>query len=87
MRHSAAGAMAVALDVGAWGRAPGAPLAGASGAVAVPAVPWLTSHGWRAVAAGPRDPLPTVWQELGLLGRSATTRSQAATVSSARGVL
>jgi uncharacterized protein (DUF58 family) len=86
MRHSAAGAMAVALDVGAWGRAPGgAPLAGAA---AVPAVPWLTAHGWRAVAAGPRDPLPTVWQELGLLGRTAsTTRSQSATVSSARSVL
>lgn len=86
MRHSAAGAMAVALDVGAWGRAPGGtPLAGAA---AVPAVPWLTAHGWRAVAAGPRDPLPTVWQELGLLGRTAsTTRSQSATVSSARSVL
>jgi len=57
MRHSASAAMAVALDVSGWGHA----------APAMPAVPWLTAHGWRAVAAGPKDPLPAVWQELGLL--------------------
>jgi uncharacterized protein (DUF58 family) len=61
MRHSASAAMAVALDVPAWGR----------GGLAGPdPLPWLTSHGWRAVAAGPRDPMQTVWQELGLLGRT-----------------
>jgi hypothetical protein len=61
MRHSAATAMAMALDVPAWGRAtrptevdPGA---------------WLTAHGWRAVTAGPKDPIPAVWQELGVAGR------------------
>ena len=66
MRHSAAAAMAFALDVPAWGR-------GHTGAGAP--VPWLTSHGWRAVSAGPKDPVPRAWQELGLLGR---TRSDAA---------
>ncbi len=61
MRHSAAAAMAYTLDVSGWGRASAGP---------VPAVPWLTAHGWRAVSAGPRDPVPQVWQELGLLGRT-----------------
>ncbi len=61
MRHSGSAAMAVALDVPAWGRG------GLSGP---DPLPWLSSHGWRAVSAGPRDPIPTVWQELGLLGRS-----------------
>ena len=61
MRHSASAAMAVALDVPAWGR---------GGLPGPDPVPWLSSHGWRAVVAGPRDPLPTVWQEVGLLGRS-----------------
>lgn len=61
MRHSASAAMAIALDVPAWGR----------GGLAGPdPLPWLTSHGWRAVAAGPRDPMQTVWQELGMLGRT-----------------
>jgi hypothetical protein len=59
MRHSGTGALAVALDVDAWGRGrtPGPP-----------AVGWLASHGWRAVSAGPQDPLPSVWRELGRLG-------------------
>ena len=75
--------MAVVLDVPAW-RGGGARTAGPH---AVQAVPWLTGHGWRAVNAGPQDPLPTVWQELGLLGRTDSTRSQSATVSPARSVL
>jgi uncharacterized protein (DUF58 family) len=63
MRHSASAAMAFTLDVAAWGR----------GQVsATPAVPWLTAHGWRAVSAGPKDAVPKVWQELGLLGRTRT---------------
>jgi uncharacterized protein (DUF58 family) len=61
MRHSGSAAMAIALDVPAWGR---------GGLPGPDPLPWLTSHGWRAVLAGPRDSLPTVWQELGLLGRS-----------------
>jgi uncharacterized protein (DUF58 family) len=75
MRHHAAGAMAVSLDVPAWSRSTpaGAPraAAGDNGAVA-----WLTAHGWRAVAAGPKDPIGTVWQELGLTGRSASTLTE-----------
>jgi hypothetical protein len=59
MRHSGAGALAVALDVDSWGRGrqPGPD-----------AMSWLASHGWKAVSAGPQDPLPTLWQELGRLG-------------------
>jgi hypothetical protein len=63
MRHSAAAAMAFALDVPAWGRAHQV-------AAGTPVVPWLTGHGWRAVSAGPRDPVPSTWQELGLLGKT-----------------
>ena len=67
MRNSASSAMAVALDVPAWARgsSPGA-LSTAQN------IGWLGAHGWRAVSAGPRDPLPAVWQELGVKGRSAT---------------
>jgi hypothetical protein len=61
MRHSGSAALAVALDVAAWGR---------GGLPGPDTVPWLTSHGWRAVLAGPRDPVPSVWQELGLLGQT-----------------
>ncbi|MGA9748193.1 MAG: hypothetical protein WBQ50_12125, partial [Nocardioides sp.] len=51
---------------------------------AIPAVPWLTAQGWRAVSAGPQDPLPRVWQELGLLGRSSGSgRSAAANATAA----
>ncbi len=71
MRHSAATAMAVALDQGP---------ASASGAEQ--GVDWLKAHGWKAVGAGPRDPMPGVWEELGLsgrgLGRPGTTAPEAA---------
>jgi len=63
MRHAAANAMAVALDVDAWTRG--------NHPVPVDAAAWLTSRGWRAVSAGPGDPLAGVWQELGRSGRSA----------------
>jgi uncharacterized protein (DUF58 family) len=71
MRHSAAGAMAVVLDVPAWERhpAPGAPSTARSTA-------WLGARGWRAVSAGPQDPLPAVWQEIGVAGRTLTSRPQ-----------
>ena len=62
--------MAVVLDVPAWTRAASALRGGSRGHRrlhgASPAdVAWLTSHGWRAVDAGPRDSVPSVWQELG----------------------
>jgi uncharacterized protein (DUF58 family) len=69
MRHSASSAMAVVLDVPAWGSG------SARDSLATAAhTAWLGAHGWRAVAAGPEDPLPAVWQELGVAGRAATSR-------------
>ena len=70
MRHTAASAMAIALDVPAWARgsSPGAPTTGHTTA-------WLGANGWRSVSAGPSDPLAAIWQELGTAGRSTTGRS------------
>jgi uncharacterized protein (DUF58 family) len=63
MRHSAASAMAIALDVQAWSRAPVGPQdASAAG--------WLNANGWKATSAGPRDPVPGLWEELGRATRS-----------------
>ena len=64
MRHAASSPLAIALDVDTWSAG------GAGLAVTAPtrAVRLLTTHGWRAVAAGPRDPLPTVWKQLALTG-------------------
>ena len=69
MRHSAAGAMAVVLDVPAWtrGEAAGNPTTAQNTA-------WLAANGWRAVSAGPQDPLPALWQELGTGGRTVQAR-------------
>src|SRR3954451_18232557 len=65
MRHSAAGAMAVVLDVPAWARG------SSPGSLATTATTaWLGANGWRSVAAAPADPVPAVWQELGTAGRS-----------------
>jgi Protein of unknown function DUF58 len=72
MRHAASSAMAIALDVPAWTRGS---IPGALGTVQNTA--WLGAHGWRAVSAGPRDPLPSVWQELGVASRSASGRASA----------
>ena len=61
MRHTAATAMAVALDVDAWGAlGRGRVERDAPGAV------WLRARGWQAVGASPSTPLGAVWQELGL---------------------
>jgi uncharacterized protein (DUF58 family) len=76
MRHSAAGAMAVVLDVPAWGRAP-AP----GGPSTERHVAWLAGHGWRAVVASPEDPVQTVWQELGAAGRIGTTRPRLSAIA------
>ncbi len=74
MRHTAATAMAIALDVDAWV----GPRAGTAGAA--PGVGWLRAQGWQAVAAAPSSPLPSVWQELGLAGSAAVRRGPAGLV-------
>ncbi len=58
--------LAILLDVEAWRGAP------ASGRSATPATDSVGQHavmlaaaGWLAVSAGPRDPVPAVWQRLG----------------------
>ncbi len=71
MRHTAATAMAVALDVDAWGglgarrrddrESPGAV--------------WLRAQGWQAVGASPSVPSSAVWQELGLTGGVTSRRA------------
>jgi uncharacterized protein (DUF58 family) len=73
MQHSASSAMAVALDVSAWARgsSPGAVSTAQNTA-------WLGAHGWRSVSAGPQDPLPAVWQELGIVQRSSSGRGREA---------
>jgi hypothetical protein len=78
MRHTASAAMAFTLDVPAWGRGHRHPSE-------TPVLPWLTAHGWRAVSAGPKDSVPTVWQELGLLGK--TRADSRATGVAPRGVV
>jgi hypothetical protein len=67
MRHSATGAMALALDVNAWTRTGTAEPDTASAG-------WLKAHGWKAATAGPRDPVPALWQELGLATRTKDSR-------------
>lgn len=69
MRHSAASTMAVALDVPAWVRGSSNPVEGQGGSSAL----WLQSYGWKAVAAGPEEPIATVWQELGMASRGQAT--------------
>jgi uncharacterized protein (DUF58 family) len=71
MRHSAAGAMAVVLDVAAWERNP-AP----GGRSTATNTAWLAAHGWRAVVAAPEDPVAAVWQELGAVGGPLSSRSR-----------
>ncbi|QZY27969.1 DUF58 domain-containing protein [Nocardioides coralli] len=56
MLHHSTPALAVALDVDAWQ---------SREAASDPATSLLTNQGWRAVTLGPRDRLPTVWQDLG----------------------
>jgi uncharacterized protein (DUF58 family) len=78
MRHSASGAMAVVLDVPAWGRAssrradqPTAPARDQTGdRTADRTTAWLAAHGWRTVEAGPEDAVASVWRALGASGRS-----------------
>jgi uncharacterized protein (DUF58 family) len=58
MQHHAATSLALAIDVDAW----------SGGTSQGRASAWLGAHGWRAVDLGPRDKLPTAWQELGRMG-------------------
>jgi uncharacterized protein (DUF58 family) len=70
MRHTAATAMAIALDVDVWDGdrvRPGH--AEHSGAA------FLRAQGWQSVAAGPATPLGAVWQELGLAAGLAGRRT------------
>jgi uncharacterized protein (DUF58 family) len=84
MRHQAAGAMAIVLDVALWDRH--SPTAATSDASATTnrststaeRTAWLGANGWRAIAAGPQDPLATVWRELGTSGRTTTARPRTA---------
>jgi hypothetical protein len=61
MRHAASSPFAIALDVDRW-------VGGTPDPGPTPAVRLLTAHGWRAVAAGPADPLASVWKQLALTG-------------------
>ena len=72
MGHSAGSAMAVALDVDGW--AAGSDRPGTLSTAQNTA--WLGVNGWRAVSAGPEDPLPSVWQELGSTGRAGSGRAR-----------
>ena len=59
MQHHSSSALAVALDVPAWGSPPGR---------SADTVHTLSRQGWRAVSMRPGDRLDLVWQELGRLG-------------------
>jgi uncharacterized protein (DUF58 family) len=72
MRHAATAATAITLDVPAWAHG-----AGAGALDTAQHAAWLGSNGWRAVSAGPQDPLAQVWQELGAAQRSGTARGSA----------
>jgi uncharacterized protein (DUF58 family) len=74
MRHTAATAMAVAVDVDAWsGRGPRR----ADPDHESPGATWLRARGWQTTTAAPGNTVPAVWQELGLT-TGATARSASA---------
>ncbi|HEX5770407.1 MAG TPA: DUF58 domain-containing protein, partial [Nocardioidaceae bacterium] len=79
MRHTAATAMAIALDVGAW-VGEQRPVDGGEHSSAA----FLRAQGWQSVGASPATPLSAVWQELGLstglAGRRAAGSIQTRTV-------
>ncbi len=68
MRHSASGGLGICLDVQAWTRS------GQAEADTGTAT-WLNANGWRAITTGPREPVSTVWQDLGLASTSRGARS------------
>ncbi len=72
MQHQAGSALAVALDVAAWGT----PLAGTGASAAI-----LGQQGWRAVPLRPSDRLEAAWQDLGrLAGRGRALRPDGGTL-------
>lgn len=70
MRHTAATAMAIALDVDAWAAERRPPGRGDRSGASV-----LRAQGWQSVGADPGTPLPAVWQELGLTSGLAGRRA------------
>jgi len=56
VQHHAGGALAVALDIDAWGATK---IAGGGSSA------WLLQQGWRAVGLTPEDRIEQAWQELG----------------------
>jgi uncharacterized protein (DUF58 family) len=65
LRHQSPSAIALVLDVDRWSRATRRPEG------ELPVLRTLTASGWRAVAAGPQDPLPSKWREVGAAVRRA----------------
>lgn len=68
IHHHAGAALALALDVDAWGVTK-VPTGGTT--------PWLLQQGWRAVALTPETRIDQAWQELGVVraGRRAVARA------------
>ena len=75
MRHTAANALAFALDVDAWGAG-----RGRAGHEPSHGLATLQALGWQAVALGPRTPTAAAWQELGLGSGNGVRQSGAAPV-------
>jgi uncharacterized protein (DUF58 family) len=66
LRHQSPNAIALVLDVDRWSRAT------RRSDEELPGLRTLTAGGWRAVAAGPQDPLPSKWREVGVAVRRTT---------------
>jgi uncharacterized protein (DUF58 family) len=71
MQHAARNPLALTLDVDRWRR--GGDRAGTS-----PTVGLLVARGWRAVSAGPDEPVAEAWQRLGLTAGGTRTASPVA---------
>ena len=74
MRHTAATAMAVALDVDAWAAAEHRRGVATERNGPAPGALWLQAHGWQAVSAGPSSPVAGLWQDLGMAAGSGPRR-------------
>ena len=75
MRHCAGSAVALTLDVAAWG-----PPAPSPDRTSQRSAAWLGGNGWRAASAGPTDPMAAVWQEVGAAVRSGPGSSSGSTL-------
>jgi hypothetical protein len=74
MRHTAATAMAVALDVDAWAAAEHRRGGATERSGPAPGALWLQAHGWQAVSAAPSSPVAGLWQDLGMAAGSGARR-------------